>query len=1110
MGLKDLSSIINKLKEKFSIAEKNKEKKVDSRSITKQVKEKAPAKKTSEKDQANVSTKKNIDLDIGDSVLGIAPKKKSHLLDDMVDLHAAKTTSEITDSPYNDMILDIPTIDIFELKEKLGEGGFGMVYKAKINPDLLHKDASKKTEKTDYVEQRTNQYLEALVKRYMRNHDKITGTDSEYRKKIEKNVRKFHQQLLEKNLKEKYGSEIFKEVDKFEKKIAKDRVHYLKKYLEEVDKKESFEDNLKKLEHIEDNVRKDLKKEINEYLKNLNKKENMSKEQRTAISGYITGKHSDSKDFEKRMEDKKGLKLMPRKELSMLLYDMIRDETLKKELGYPQSISDKDLDKFGFAIKIMKPQAMNNEDFVSRFETEYEVYDKCKDIKHIVNPVTIGVKDKLPYMVTEFLEGKIDNALLKTLDEDKDFENMDEKEIEDIKEKFSKKITTKNALKIILGCVYGLEKPHKMSYAHRDLKPENILFSEKVDLTEEQENLEEKVVLLDFGLAKDQRNEMTQKGVLMGTPMYLSPEQARETSEAGKESDIYSLGVTLFQMLTKSYTRLLNENEFYSSFTVMIRNMFNRLFSKNKINLKKEEDIYLGRFGEQERHKLRLSEDGNIFLEHLPEELNKEVDDNIAALIHEMLKKDPEERISLNMLKVNLERILEDKPLVGISARKYRLGRFWRRFSRKATEFMTAGIITASLLGTGAYFGNEYYKKITSLRYVAKQVQEISPNEHDKFNEFKKALLKRTIDTKLKKMFEEYPKNSYPAHIWKGQKKWDTMELPNYSTVGEWPEILWYMFDITKDPRFKDRALNFTDKILDKYEDSYSDIIGRVFTSAAIPAYELSGDEKINLGNNKIMTRKQYYKEKLIKASKHILNKRKDDYIYAYKEDRIAPYTMSSAIQLLLWYHDHTEKKKSIEDIILKHARATERYLIREDGSIKEAVEIKNKNIKELVLVGYQNSDTKGCQTRSFAKAAYGFALIYDKLKDERSLRTAEKMIDFYIDNTDDLIPKYDLKDPRKARFNLDLKKDKEKFVPYDSSSASKMLLTFQILGKYDKKYENLENRLLKNLIEKGFFVLDEDHQGMLTNACLRIDKGYYNQSLIFSDADFMKYLVQE
>ena len=92
---------------------------------------------------------------------------------------------------------------------------------------------------------------------------------------------------------------------------------------------------------------------------------------------------------------------------------------------------------------------------------------------------------------------------------------------------------------IIQDVARGLEYTHRKNIIHRDIKPSNVLISNQGE-----------VKLIDFGVAKDEKpSKLTVTGMIVGTPSYMSPEQANG-DPLGKQSDIYSLGVLLYEMVT--------------------------------------------------------------------------------------------------------------------------------------------------------------------------------------------------------------------------------------------------------------------------------------------------------------------------------------------------------------------------------------------------------------------------------------------------------------------------------------------------------------------------------------------------------------------------------
>lgn len=103
-------------------------------------------------------------------------------------------------------------------------------------------------------------------------------------------------------------------------------------------------------------------------------------------------------------------------------------------------------------------------------------------------------------------------------------------------------LAPQEALRVTRQIADALAHAHDAGYVHRDIKPDNVLFRESDDAA----------ILTDFGIAKslnNDLNQLTQAGSTVGTPKYMSPEQARGQSLDGR-SDLYSLGVMLFEMLT--------------------------------------------------------------------------------------------------------------------------------------------------------------------------------------------------------------------------------------------------------------------------------------------------------------------------------------------------------------------------------------------------------------------------------------------------------------------------------------------------------------------------------------------------------------------------------
>lgn len=169
------------------------------------------------------------------------------------------------------------------------------------------------------------------------------------------------------------------------------------------------------------------------------------------------------------------------------------------------------------AVKILRPELVEDENFVKRFKRESQA---AASLSHpnIVNVYDVGQEDGIYYIVMEYVCGK-------TL---KDY----------VREKG--KLDSREAIKIALQIAAALEHAHKNGIVHRDIKPQNILIGD--DYT---------VKVADFGIARAVTSTtITLAGSnVVGSVHYFSPEQARGGYTDAK-SDIYSLGIVLYEMVT--------------------------------------------------------------------------------------------------------------------------------------------------------------------------------------------------------------------------------------------------------------------------------------------------------------------------------------------------------------------------------------------------------------------------------------------------------------------------------------------------------------------------------------------------------------------------------
>jgi serine/threonine protein kinase len=170
------------------------------------------------------------------------------------------------------------------------------------------------------------------------------------------------------------------------------------------------------------------------------------------------------------------------------------------------------------AIKIINPGVAEDPEYTRRFKREAQTVAKLSH-PNIVNVYQFGVFGTTYYMAMAFIDGVDVDWLIKDyLQENRVLEYAD-------------------ILKILTQIASALDYAHGQGVIHRDVKPGNILI-----------NKQGRAFLTDFGLVRDLA--IPTLGEIFGSPEYISPEQAINSADAVPQSDLYSLGVVLFQMLT--------------------------------------------------------------------------------------------------------------------------------------------------------------------------------------------------------------------------------------------------------------------------------------------------------------------------------------------------------------------------------------------------------------------------------------------------------------------------------------------------------------------------------------------------------------------------------
>src|SRR4029077_13543327 len=168
------------------------------------------------------------------------------------------------------------------------------------------------------------------------------------------------------------------------------------------------------------------------------------------------------------------------------------------------------------ALKLIRPDLASHPEILRRFKQELVL---AREVTHrnVIRIFDLGQAQGIKFITMEYVEGKALRGLIH------------EKE----------KLSTEEAVPIVLQITAALDAAHTAGVAHRDLKPQNVMVDK-----------DGRVYVMDFGIARSlEAPGMTQTGALMGTPEYMSPEQAKG-EKVDARSDLFALGIIFYEMLT--------------------------------------------------------------------------------------------------------------------------------------------------------------------------------------------------------------------------------------------------------------------------------------------------------------------------------------------------------------------------------------------------------------------------------------------------------------------------------------------------------------------------------------------------------------------------------
>jgi serine/threonine protein kinase/predicted Zn-dependent protease len=193
----------------------------------------------------------------------------------------------------------------------------------------------------------------------------------------------------------------------------------------------------------------------------------------------------------------------------------IIEELGKGGMGRVYKVFDKELQE-KVALKLLNPEIAADEKTIERFRNELKMARQISH-KNVCRMYHLSRAEDMDYITMEFVSGENLKSMIHMMG----------------------RLSPGQALSIGKQICEGLAEAHKLGVVHRDLKPQNIMIDR-----------EGKAKIMDFGIARSLKGKgITAEGIIIGTPEYMSPEQV-DGKDVDPRSDIYSLGIILFEMVT--------------------------------------------------------------------------------------------------------------------------------------------------------------------------------------------------------------------------------------------------------------------------------------------------------------------------------------------------------------------------------------------------------------------------------------------------------------------------------------------------------------------------------------------------------------------------------